>query len=211
MEASLLFEDTRPSVLDVLAESRTRPPREIVDDLWSAGFTIVRRRLGDPFDVPANLVPSDMSYQWNMTVQEPWKAVPTSRHEGLFVPISYQGDIEVGGLTLCERAKVYAVSEHQKRVDGAQKNVDNWIERTGGQFSGGVRIRSDAEIPPPALEFRSVGDPVLARKVIDRQIAEMAPVAPKNASGNIPISAPSQRVPRSAALRWLFNLISRET
>jgi hypothetical protein len=74
---------------------------------------------GDPFEVPANLIPKGWRYQWNtvsvvgnaevarrhaLTMYgQGWRPVPAKRHPGLFTPHGYDGDIVVEGLRLEER------------------------------------------------------------------------------------------------------------
>src|SRR6267142_5671283 len=93
--------------------------RDIIDDLWGAGYTILpRRRHADPFHVPVEMVPQGRSYQWMHLIHDKfhfigsrgdyslgWSPVPASRHDGYFLPAGYIGDIEVNGLGLFEKPK----------------------------------------------------------------------------------------------------------
>src|ERR1700743_1103749 len=93
--------------------------RDVIEDLWSAGYTILpRARHPDPFFVPPELVPQGRAYQWWHLVPdkvffrreagaEPsgWAPVPASRHDGYFMPAGHVGDIEVNGLGLFEKSQ----------------------------------------------------------------------------------------------------------
>lgn len=72
----------------------------------------------DPFYVPPELVPPGMAYNWkrrflldqvdrdniDTMIKAGWRAVPASRHDGVFMPRGWWGNIEVGGLILMEKA-----------------------------------------------------------------------------------------------------------
>lgn len=192
--------------------------RQAVDDLWSAGFTIIQRnRSGDPFGVDPKIVPSGMVYEWraksvmgHMATEniadmatDGWQFVPSARHDGVFMSAGYDDVIEIGGQVLMERPKAYADKVNQARVDLANKNVEDWMARNGAAgFFGGVRSWT-GNPNRPTTEFKIVGDAPMAQKVID------------SADGQISVQAPVvvkllERVPRHRALRWLFNLISVE-
>lgn len=120
--------------------------RDVIEDLWGAGYTILpRRRHSDPFFVPPEMVPATRSYQWMHLVEDKvmingrgWVAVPASRHDGYFMPAGHIGDIEVSGLGLFEKPKFEVDAERQAGHDKAHKNVSDWVEKTSGQFSGHV-------------------------------------------------------------------------
>lgn len=82
----------------------------------------IRTRKGNnsnKFFVDPNVIPKDMDYQWIATeclgqqmhhrrVQfeaNAWEAVPADRHDGMFMPSGYKGEINVEGLVLMERPK----------------------------------------------------------------------------------------------------------
>ena len=125
--------------------------REIIDDLWGAGYTILpRRRHADPFHVPVEMVPQGRSYQWMHLVHDKyhyghggWAPVPASRHDGYFMPAGHIGDIEVNGLGLFEKPKFevdfYLAESNAK----AQKLVTDWVEKNSGIFTGEVSINGD--------------------------------------------------------------------
>ena len=105
--------------------------REIIDDLWGAGYTILpRNRHPDPFYVPPEIVPSTRSYQWWHLVHDKvlygngWAPVPASRHDGYFMPAGFVGDIEVSGLGLFEKPKFEVDAERQANIQKAQDAGD---------------------------------------------------------------------------------------
>jgi len=113
-----------------------------IHDLWGAGYTIVRRP-ADPFEIDKKLIPHGMSYQWNEAEAKlpGWKPVPFSRHEGVFAPYGCSGDIFVGGLSLCEKARAEVEVELKRNAARAQQNVEDWATRTGAQgITGGARV-----------------------------------------------------------------------
>lgn len=128
--------------------------REVIDDLWGAGYTILpRNRHVDPFFVPPEIVPQGRSYQWWHLVHDKfhferpakanpsgWAPVPASRHDGYFMPAGFVGDIEVNGLGLFEKSKFEVDREHAVNAAAAHKQVSDWAERTGTQFSGDVSV-----------------------------------------------------------------------
>ncbi len=131
--------------------------REVIDDLWGAGYTILpRRRHPDPFFVPDDMVPQSRSYQWMHLVHDKalfesnkgalpnaWAPVPASRHDGYFLPAGHVGDIEVNGLGLFEKPKFEVEQEHANNIAAAHKQVDDWKDKWGGQFSGEVSVSGE--------------------------------------------------------------------
>src|ERR1700681_1325295 len=132
-----------------------------------ASKTPVKRT--EPFDFPKHMVPLGLTYQWSAerVVGEPnpvhknlidggWMPVPTQWHAPY--PVRVQGNI-----LLCH-AK--AKDEEAQRIAGAQKNVENWMLKTGGQFSGGVRIQQQTADAISEMKTLPVGDLVLANKIM---------------------------------------------
>lgn len=123
--------------------------RDIIDDLWGAGYTILpRNRHPDPFYVPSKMVPATRSYQWMHLIHDKalflssdgryclgWSPVPAPRHDGYFMPAGHIGDIEVSGLGLFEKPKFEVDAERAQHVAAAHKQVE-W----GGEFSGDVTV-----------------------------------------------------------------------
>lgn len=127
--------------------------RDVIDDLWGAGYTILpRNRHPDPFFVPPEMVPATRSYRWWHLVHDKfhferlpgnssgWSPVPASRHDGYFMPAGHVGDIEVSGLGLFEKSKVEVDAERAANHTKAQQQVADWVEKTGAQFSGSVSV-----------------------------------------------------------------------
>ena len=190
-------------------------PRDVIQDLWSAGYTIVRRQ-ADPYHVDPKEIPRGMAYEWHSKwssksgnwregmASDGWKFVEAARHDGVYAPVGYGDLIEVGDSVLMERPKVDVDKVHAAHVAKAHQNVTDWIERNGAAgFSGGVRMWTGDENVPSG-DVRIVGDPVRAQKVI-----ESTPKFGQHLT--TPAPAPVRlRVPRHPALRWLYNLISTE-
>jgi hypothetical protein len=121
--------------------------REVIDDLWGAGYTILpRRRDVDPFFMPATMVPQGRSYQWmhlvhdQVWIQKGWAPVPASRHDGYFMPAGFVGDIEVNGLGLFEKPKFEVDAEHAENAAKAKKMVDDWAQKNSALFAGEVSV-----------------------------------------------------------------------
>jgi len=163
-----------------------------------------------------------MSYEWRAksVMGEPtqcaiegmtkdgWRFVPASRHDGLFIPVGYNGVIDVGGQVLMERPKSYTDAANVDRVAKAHKQVDDWAKKYGGLgISGGVRVwTGDENAPPP---FKQVGELAAASNVISNMPQRLG--APTTAAAS-PAAAPCVpvRKPRHRYLRWIFDLISTE-
>lgn len=143
--------------------------KDAIQDLWGIGYTIVKRAVGDPFDVPAHMVPATRSYQWMHLIHDKqlflgsggdyslgWAPVPASRHDGVFMPFGTAGAIEVSGLGLFEKPKFEVDAERQVSVDKAKKQVSDWIQGTTDLgISGSVSFGD---------ETATVGDPNEAKK-----------------------------------------------
>jgi hypothetical protein len=129
--------------------------REIIDDLWGAGYTILpRARHPDPFFVPPEMVPQGRSYQWMHLVHDRfhighakdhsdgggWAPVPASRHDGYFMPAGFIGDIEVNGLGLFEKPKFEVDAEHAANEAKSKKMLTDWAEQNSALFTGDVRV-----------------------------------------------------------------------
>jgi hypothetical protein len=140
-------------------------------DLWGAGFTIVRRN-PDPFEIDPKLIPVGMAYQWNPIksdgpeVLQPtgWTPVPYSRHEGVFAPWGMPGDVQRGGLMLCERPKVHVELQREAARAAANKMVDDWAAKAAAEgITGTVRVATQTE--PGKLdsdEMRPIGESIYA-------------------------------------------------
>lgn len=88
-------------------------------------------------------------------------------------------------------------SEEAGRVGMAAKNLDDWRERTGAQFSGGVTM----SVGGKAFDV-PIGDREIAQKVTGRALPP-APVAPEIAPPLVPPQLPPP--PQS----WLARMLNR--
>jgi len=132
-------------------------------DLWGAGYTIALRG-HDPYDIPLNLIPRGMSYQWNpiqpdadvKEVAIGWAAVPYSRHEGVFAPWGTPGDIECGGLRLCEKPTEDVIRRQRRAVENQARDWEVRAADLG--LTGAVRIGTQTEINKlDTFEERQIG------------------------------------------------------
>lgn len=120
-----------------------------IHDLWGAGFTIVPRAR-DVFDaLPKEKWPPGISYQWLpikpdagvKVFADGWSAVPYSRHEGIFGPYGTPGDVEHGGLKLCQKRTEQVELARNAARNAPQQQIDDWTERVAGAgITGHVRV-----------------------------------------------------------------------
>lgn len=162
--------------------------REIIDDLWGAGYTILPRRRGpDPFEIDPRMVPEGRSYQWMHLVQDKvwidsgWAAVPASRHDGYFMPAGHVGDIEVNGLGLFEKPKFEVDQAHEVNVKAAHKQVEDWIDKNAALgISGSVSfggVSADVGDPDVAKKFTTADKTIeTAVKIPKDMIPHMAAI-----------------------------------
>lgn len=135
--------------------------RDIIQELWGEGWTFTRRAQ-DPYEVAGLKVPPGMSYQWvptddlELRSAGGWRPVQTIRHDGLFAPIGYEGNIEIRGLTLVEAQKSDVDAAHAERISGAQKNIDDWAKKYGGTGISGTVTTVDHV---HGTQTKTVGDP----------------------------------------------------
>lgn len=122
--------------------------RDQVQDLWGAGFTVIRRNTfgDDLYEIADRVCRPGMAQQWGDAnrkkefVADGWEVVPSERYPGLFAPYSYVGDVEIGGLILLECPKHKVEKAKAAQVAAAHKLVDDWKEKWGGQFSGEATV-----------------------------------------------------------------------
>lgn len=142
--------------------------REIIQELWGLGFTVVPRSLNErAFDLADGLAPPGMAYQWCAN-QKPdgWSAVPASRHPGLFAPYGYAGDIEVNGCWLMERPQTEVDAFHATAHAKARQNVADWLDRTGAMgFTGGVTVLQEGGGGRSA-DVREIGTTTIENAII---------------------------------------------
>jgi hypothetical protein len=121
--------------------------REIIDDLWGAGYTILpRRRHPDPFYIDPAMIPVTRAYQWWHLVHDRgffggtsgWAPVPASRHDGYFMPAGFVGDIEVNGLGLFDKPEFEVREAQAAAVQKAKDAADPVKFFVGKGFDGTV-------------------------------------------------------------------------
>lgn len=185
----------------------------------------------DPFDIPSALVPDGMTYQWCAKRADSTGERQDDYEKMLdagWVPVPRQwlrgGDNMIAGNDLMCRPKFMTAAAELDNAQKAQKQVDDWAERTGGQFSGGVRVWTGADRPP---DFRVVGDAEQAARIVGtspKVLIEPAYLRAIEAGmfGNFRsgdfrsgplvanITPAKSRRPKYPWLAWLFNLVSTE-
>lgn len=125
---------------------------EQIDELYKAGFAIVRRPT-DPLEVPAVLIHPDWSYQWNLAkpdegvkdIPQGWVKVNYEDHPGWFAPDWKLGPVTVQGMVLCKKRKdqVEAFQIETKRK--SLQLLEGWADRFG-MFTGGATVlQTDGE------------------------------------------------------------------
>lgn len=98
------------------------------------GQELTRKRTvsADIFHIPPEIIPRGWDYQWNVLevtgmpqtgarlamAENGWRAVPSDRHPGMFMPEGYKGPIIRDGLQLEERPMI--LSEEAKREEYAK-------------------------------------------------------------------------------------------
>jgi|ERR1043166_1160934 hypothetical protein len=188
----------------------------------------IRQRSNHPFDIPAAIIPPDLSYQW-VDPQEPryaemantgWQPVPFGRHKDFFEPrYNQNGFVKVGGCVLVSRHKEQTINARGVEMDRAFGNVRSVRVETNAQ-----RVRVAQVMVPIILSDRQA-DAALAsglsvetyvRQWIERILEGRAPgdgdtLRPDLRAGGFVFAKMRQRVPRDRWLAWLFNMISTET
>jgi hypothetical protein len=124
-------------------KKRGRPPgaknKEKIDPRPKAtsrlpeDFTYTIDEDEDRLKVPPEMIPDGMSYQWITDSifgqsqpqrrarfeRKGWMPVPSERHDGIWMPKGYRGEINVDGLVLMERPAEYtnmAVKNDKKKA-----------------------------------------------------------------------------------------------
>lgn len=124
----------------------------------------VRTRKGlnyNKFHVDPAIIPSGMDYQWNAVEllgmpqrhrrvgfeANGWEAVPASRHDGLFMPAGYNGEINIEGLVLMERPMELSEEARQEDFQRAVRQVAD-KEKQIGVAPQGTLTRSHPSVAP---------------------------------------------------------------
>jgi hypothetical protein len=93
----------------------------------------------DRLKVPAHMIPDGMAYLWvmvsvlgqdwlqwrNRRMRTGWRPVPAERHDGIFMPKGFQGEINVDGLVLCEKPIEFVERDRIKTKKSAVEQV--WL------------------------------------------------------------------------------------
>lgn len=91
----------------------------------------------DRLKVPQELIPDGMDYQWvtDSILGQPqpqrrarferraWTPVPAERHDGMYMPKGFKGEINVDGLVLMERPLELSIRARQKEKMKAREQV----------------------------------------------------------------------------------------
>lgn len=159
--------------------------RDIIEDLWGAGYTILpRARHPDPFYLAPEMIPASRSYQWMHLVHDKslidvdtgWALVPASRHDGYFMPAGHIGGIEVSWLGLFEKPKFEIDQAHQAAAAAAHKLVDGWKEKWGKGFSGEVSVGGEKSTVGETAKFPDSKSIELITKVPRDMTVHMAAI-----------------------------------
>jgi len=107
----------------------------------------------DRLRVPRDIIPDGMDYQWvtDSVLGQPmpqrrgrferrgWKPVPASRHDGLFMPKGFQGEINVEGLVLMERPmELSREAKRRERMKAAEQVYAREAALRGGDLGPNV-------------------------------------------------------------------------
>lgn len=180
----------------------------------------------DPYDFPVNIIPRGLSYQWvaRTVMGDPnpqyrqmldggWTPVPRVRHPETFRHANKEGEVEFGGQILMCRVNEKTKEALELNADRAHANARATARR--------VALVLDLAIELYAPEIDSAAaQNVSCYEFARRRVMKIAEGREPNVGlfGLDDTEGPSnalrfrsERVPRHRALRWLFNLISRET
>lgn len=114
----------------------------------------------DRLKIANELIPDGMSYQWvcDSILGQPqpqrrarferkgWSPVPAERHDGMFTPKGYKGEINVDGLVLMERPLELTIRAQQKDKMRAREQVHvREAQLRGGDLGGRVGFDTQHE------------------------------------------------------------------
>jgi hypothetical protein len=123
--------------------ARTRDFRTGIVAIGRRGETLTRTRKGgvDQYHIELNIVPEGWEYQWNtvsvignmdivrssaLQMQaNGWTPVQAERHDGVFMPTGYKGEVVVGGLRLEERPKILCDEARAEDLQNARQLVSD--------------------------------------------------------------------------------------
>lgn len=99
-------------------------------------------------------------------------------------------------------------AEEESRLQGALKNVQDWQDKYGGQFSGGVTMSYGGENSAGKSYHVPIGDAKLADKISSRPLTP--PIEAKALPEPMPSAPepiPAQLPPQQSVLSWLLSKI----
>lgn len=114
----------------------------------------------DRLKVPKELIPDGMDYQWvtDSVLGAPmpqrrarferraWRPVPAERHDGIFTPKGYKGEINVDGMVLMERSIEHSNRARQKdRLKAREQVYVREQQLRGGDL--GNKVAFDTQHP----------------------------------------------------------------
>jgi hypothetical protein len=142
------------------ASASPKAPRELAIERDNNGRLIIEGRDGemlsrkrkddggDPFHVPAEIIPAGWEYQWVVESvngskeivsdqalvfwENGWRPVPADRHPGRYTPVGTKGDIFRGGMILMERPKALCDEARAEMVAKARKQMSDRDESLMG-------------------------------------------------------------------------------
>lgn len=187
-------------------------------------FSLKSPRHGDPFEIPARIIPAGVSYQWvvrkksaidpqyQTMMEAGWRPVPYGRHDRDFTT-DYCGasaDFEFGGMVLMERPRDESNIARDREMDKACFNSGNG-RRVGVNLTIGIRL-SQTELSA-AIDMGMTGGQYAARRL--QMIADGSDESTVYGwDGSLMFTARPEelkmRVPRHPWLHWLFEFISTE-
>lgn len=180
-------------------------------------------RLGDPYEIPSDLIPPGMIYQWvakksgnridpqyQKMIEAGWGEVPYKRLESHYQG-RYRGEeteIQIGGQVLMERAKEMSVVARDKEIDLALQNAQ--VGRTAP-----VNLLQNVRLSREELA-EAIAAKISSPEYISLKVMKMAQGADNSfiygRDGSLQfLRPPMTRVCKYRWLNWLFRMISKET
>lgn len=181
---------------DLPEQSRNSVPARAgrIEALGRNNEVLSRRRTstGDIFDVPKEMIPPGWEYQWCavsvvgnteilldqnlMFAENGWRAVPSDRYPGKFMPVGHKGSIIRGGQMLMERPKSLSdearaddiraakqlISDRNEslKLSGVRKQMGDGFEMSGKYrgTGGNIRMSIDRALDVPVPQHTLAED-----------------------------------------------------
>lgn len=153
-------------------------------------LTRTRTETGDPYHIPANIVPDGWSYQWNVVTvynsqdqcmsqtmgmfENGWRPVPAERHDGMFVPRGTKGEILRGGQRLEERPATLTAQAKAEDVMKAKRQISDRNESLMLEVKKGMKngLEMGGKYRGTGGDMRMSIDPGLDIPAPQHQLAE---------------------------------------